>query len=63
MELRYWASQISRGLLGSTPSGRHSHGLCWTLVFATVDHGAKLLFCTIIESISESTHSSCEART
>ena len=57
MKLRYRASQISRGLLGSTPSGRHMRGRGWVLVSATVDHAARLSFCTK-DSISPFTHPS-----
>ena len=59
MELRYRASLISRGLLGSTPSGRHMRGRGWTLASAIVDHGAKLPFYTW-DYISASTHPSCD---
>ena len=62
-ELRYRASQISRGLLGSTLSGRYMRGRGWALVSATtVDHGARLPFCTR-NYISISTHQSCEVGT
>ena len=60
IELRYRASQISHGLLGSTPSGRHMRGRGWVLVFATVDHAARLPFCTK-DSMTLFTHPSCEA--
>ena len=62
IELRYRASQISRGLLGSTPSGRLMRGRCWVLVSATVDHAARLPFCTK-DSLSLFTHPSCEVGT
>ena len=62
IELRCRASQISRGLLDSTPSGRQMRVRGWVLVSATVDHAARLPFCTK-DSISLYTHSSCEAGT
>ena len=62
MELRYRASQISRGLLGSTPSKKHMRGRGWALVSATVDHAARLPFCTG-NFISVFTHSLFEIGT
>ena len=62
IELRYGASQISRGLLDSTLSGRHMRGRRWAFVSVAVDHAARLLSCTR-GSVSVSTHSSCEVGT
>ena len=49
--------------VGFCSSGRHMRGRGWTLASATVDHGAKLSFCTR-GFISVSSHPSCgvEAR-
>ena len=62
IELRYRASQISRGLLVSTSSGRYMRGRGRAFVSVTVDHAAKLLSCTR-GSVSVFIHPSCEVET
>ena len=62
IELRYRVFQISRGLSGFTPSGRHMRDRGWALESATVDHGASLPFCKR-DYISVFTHPSCEVGT
>ena len=50
IELRCRASRISRGSLGSAPSGRYVRGRGWILLSATVNPGAKLPFYTRVLS-------------